>query len=82
MRDQGFQVITAAGPTAADTHLWPEINDRITGDLRDELMHFAEAVQTSAPFVQDYREALAASRVLDALFASLEQDRPVAVATE
>ena len=45
-------------------------------------MHFAEAVQTSAPFVQDNREALAAIRVLDVLFASLEQDRPVAVATE
>ena len=81
-RDQEFQVITAEGPTAADTHLWPEISDRITGDLRDELMHFAEAIQIPAPFVQDYREALAAIRVLDALFASLEQDRPVAVATE
>ncbi len=33
---------------------------RIGGDLRDELMHFAEAVQTSAPFVQVYREAPAA----------------------
>ena len=81
VRDQGFHVITAEGSTAADTHLWPEINGRITGDLRDELMHFAEALQTSAPFVQDYREALAAVRVLDALFASLEEDRPVAVAT-
>ena len=80
VRDQGFQVITAEGPTAADTHLWPEINDRITGDLRDELMHFAEAVQTSAPFVQDYREALAAVRVLDAMFASLERGGPVEVA--
>ncbi len=80
VRDQGFQVITAEGPKAADTHLWPEINGRITGDLRDELMHFAESVQTSAPFVQDYHEALAAIRVLDALSASLEEDRPVTVA--
>ena len=81
VRDQGFQVISDDGPTAPDTHLWPEINGRITGDLRDELQHFAEAVQTAAPFVQDYREALAAVRVLDAIFASLEQDRPVAVAS-
>ena len=79
VRDQGFQVITEGGPIAADTHLWPEINGRITGDLRDELMHFAEAVRTGAPFAQDYRDALDAIRVLDALFASLEQDRPVAV---
>jgi predicted dehydrogenase len=79
VRDQGFQVITADGPRAADTHLWPEIHGKITGDLRDELMHFAEAVMTGAPFVQDYREALSAIRVLDALAASIEQGVPVAV---
>jgi len=79
VRDQGFQVITAEGPRAADTHLWPEINGRITGDLRDELAHFAEAVLSGAPFVQDYREALSAIRVLDAIAASIDRDAPVAV---
>ena len=79
VRDQGFHVIAADGPTAADTHLWPEVHGRITGDLRDELMHFAEAVRTGEPFVQDYRDALDAIRVLDALFASIAEDRPAAV---
>ena len=79
VRDQGFHVVTADGPTAADTHLWPEVHGRITGDLRDELLHFAEAVRSGEPFVQDYRDALDAIRVLDALFASVEQDRPAAV---
>ena len=79
VRDQGFQVVTETGPVGADTHLWPEINGRITGDLRDELLHFAEAVRSGAPFVQDYREALDAIRVLDAVFASLEADRPAEV---
>jgi predicted dehydrogenase len=80
VRDQGFQTISAEGPTAADTHLWPEINGKITGDLRDELLHFAEAIQSGDPFVQDYREALSAIQVLDALFASIDQGQPVDVA--
>lgn len=79
VRDQGFQVITAEGSRGADTHLWPEIHGKITGDLRDELLHFAEAVLTDAPFVQDYREALSAIRVLDALAASIEHNAPVDV---
>lgn len=79
VRDQGFHVISAEGPTAADTHLWPEINGKITGDLRDELLHFAEAVLAGEPFVQDYREAEAAIQVIDALFASIGQGKPIDV---
>jgi predicted dehydrogenase len=79
VRDQGFHIISAEGPTAADTHLWPEINGKITGDLRDELLHFAEAVLAGEPFAQDYREAFSAIQVLDALFASIDEGRPVDV---
>jgi predicted dehydrogenase len=79
VRDQGFHVISDEGPTAADTHLWPEINGKITGDLRDELLHFAEAILAGEPFAQDYREAEAAIQVIDALFASIEQDKPIDV---
>ena len=79
VRDQGFHIISADGPAAADTHLWPEINGKITGDLRDELLHFAEAIQSGEPFVQDYKEALSAIQVLDALFASIELGQPVDV---
>jgi predicted dehydrogenase len=79
VRDQGFHIISAEGPTTADTHLWPEINGKITGDLRDELLHFAEAILAGEPFAQDYREAEAAIQVIDALFASIEQDKPIDV---
>lgn len=71
VRDQGLQLIGAAGPTNLDTHLWPMINGKITGDLRDELMHFAGAILEDEPFVQDPEEARDAIRVLDALFASI-----------
>ena len=77
--DQGFSVIDQAGTTGGDTHLWPEINGEIVGDLRDEIAHFVKAVRTGAPFVQDYREALAAIPVLDALAESARTGVPVTV---
>ncbi len=79
VRDQGFATISATGLTGSDTHLWPEINGRIVGDLRDEIGHFAEAVLDGKPFVQPYQDALAAIRVLDALFESVRTDAPVNV---
>ena len=33
---------TTTGTTGGDTHLWPEINGRIVGDLADEIAHFVE----------------------------------------
>lgn len=79
VRDQGFAMISAAGLTGADTHLWPQINGKIVGDLRDEISHFAEAVLNSNPFVQPYQDALAAICVLDALFESVRSNLPVDV---
>jgi predicted dehydrogenase len=65
--------------TGGDTHLWPEINGRIVGDLGDEITHFADAVLTGTPFVQDYREAFDAIPVLDALAESARTGMPVDV---
>ncbi len=79
VRDQGLHTVTMDGSTAGDTHLWPEINGQIIGDLRDELMHFASAILGDKPFVQDYREALDAISVIDAIFASIEAAVPVEV---
>lgn len=79
VRDQGLHLVGETGTVGADTHLWPEINGKIIGDLRDELLHFAEAVQSGEPFVQDWRDAQDAIRVLDALFASVDQGAPVDV---
>lgn len=79
VRDQGFAIIDDQTLTGADTHLWPVINDRLVGDLRDEIMHFAEAVLAGAPFVQPWQEALSAVRVLDAIFASVESGSTVEV---
>ncbi len=77
--DQGFYAVHDDRVTGGDTHLWPEINGRIVGDLGDEITHFADAVLTGAPFVQDYREAFDAIPVLDALAESARIGLPVDV---
>lgn len=77
--DQGFVVVDEMGTTGGDTHLWPEINGRIVGDLADELAHFVSAALTGEAFVQPYQEALAAIPVLDALAQSAISSQPVEV---
>ncbi len=77
--DQGFYVVEEAGTSGGDTHLWPEINGRIAGDLADELDHFVKATLSGAPYVQHYREALDAVPVLDALAQSARTGVPVEV---
>jgi predicted dehydrogenase len=78
--DQGFYTVGDEEKTAGgDTHLWPEINGRIVGDLADEISHFVEATRTGKPYVQHHREAFAAIPVLDALAESAETGVPVNV---
>jgi predicted dehydrogenase len=78
--DQGFFTVEDGGTQGGDTHLWPEINGRIVGDLADELDHFITATLSGTPYLQHYREALAAVLVLDALAESARTGEPVEVA--
>jgi len=77
--DQGFYTVGDEKTAGGDTHLWPEINGRIVGDLADEISHFVEATRTGRPYLQHHREALAAIPVLDALAESAETGVPVEV---
>lgn len=77
--DQGLYLVDEQGTSGGDTHLWPEINGRIVGNLADELAHFVSAVLSGAPFVQQHREALDAIPVLDALAFSAASGVPVDV---
>ena len=77
--DQGFYTVGDEGMAGGDTHLWPEINGRIVGDLADEIAHFVEATLTGRPYVQHHREAFDAIPVLDALAESARTGMPVQV---
>ncbi|HEX2528580.1 MAG TPA: Gfo/Idh/MocA family oxidoreductase [Geminicoccus sp.] len=77
--DQGFYVVDDSATSGGDTHLWPEINGRIAGDLADEIGHFVEATLQGRPYLQHHREALDAIPVLDALAESAKSGRTVDV---
>ena len=77
--DQGLYFIDDAGTSGGDTHLWPEINGRIVGDLADELDHFVTATLSGAPYLQHHSEAFSAIPVLDALALSARTGSPVDV---
>ena len=77
--DQGFYTVDEQSMGGGDTHLWPEINGRIVGDLADEIAHFVDATLSGRPYLQHYSEALAAIPVLDALAESARSGEPVVV---
>jgi predicted dehydrogenase len=77
--DQGLYFTSDAGTSGGDTHLWPEINGRIVGDLADELDHFIKATLSGRTYMQHYREAFEAIPPLDALAESARIGLPVDV---
>jgi predicted dehydrogenase len=77
--DQGFHVVSEDGTTGGDTHLWPEINGRISGDLADEIDHFINATRLGRPYLQPWQEAFEAIPVLDALALSARTGESVSV---
>jgi predicted dehydrogenase len=77
--DQGFYSVSEQATTGGDTHLWPEINGRIVGDLAEEIAHFVTATLAGSPYLQRHREAFDAIPVLDALARSTKTGLPVEV---
>lgn len=77
--DQGFYTVADEGTAGGDTHLWPDINGRIVGDLADEIDHFIMATLRGEPYLQPWQDAFDAIPVLDALAASSVSGEPVVV---
>lgn len=77
--DQGYFAINDNCTSGGDTHLWPEINGRIVGDLSDEIDHFIKASISGAPYIQNHCEAFDAIPVLDALKQSATTGAPADV---
>ena len=72
LRDQGIWKITNESLSSFDTHLWPLINKKITGNLKDELLHFSESISNENSFVQEPEFAAKAIKVIDGIYESIE----------
>ena len=76
VRDQGIWKVTNENLNSFDTHLWPLINHKITGNLKDELLHFTESISNENKFVQEPEFAAKAIKVIDGIFESLKTGNP------
>jgi myo-inositol 2-dehydrogenase/D-chiro-inositol 1-dehydrogenase len=72
VRDHGLRVLSDERWTLPDGLHWPETNGRISGDLCEEIRHFARAVRDDTPFVISTAEAMRAVAVNDAVLRSVE----------
>ena len=77
VRDQGIWKVKSNELNSFDTHLWPEIINKITGNLKDELMHFTESLQNNSEFIQSPETASKAIVVIDAIFKSIKTNSSV-----
>ncbi|HEY0121211.1 MAG TPA: Gfo/Idh/MocA family oxidoreductase [Rhizobium sp.] len=70
VRDHGLRVLSRGSWTQPDGLHWPTTNGHITGDLYEEVRHFASAVLNDRPFVMPVEDALRAVAVNDAILRS------------
>lgn len=76
-RNSGLEVITDNKAQFPDTLLWPVYNDRLQGDLKEEMDHFIQATLKDAPYLIDTDNAIASVRIVEAAFQSIETGMPV-----
>ena len=58
---------------------WPELNERIVGDLKAEIDHFIDAVLNKREFAMSTDDAISAINVIEAIMESYEKGVPVDV---
>ena len=73
----GYDLTLSEGVRYIDTVHWPEFNDRIYGDLQLAISHFVESTLKETPYRVSTENAVAAVKVADHIFASLEKGVPV-----
>ena len=71
MRDHGLRILSKDRWSLPDGLHWPETRGRITGDLFEEIRHFALAVRNGTPFAISTAEAMRAVAVNDAILRSV-----------
>ncbi len=70
--DHGLRVMSPAGLTFPDALHWPESNQRMVGDLADEVHHFLAAVAGDREFVVPVADAVRNVAVNDAINRSIQ----------
>lgn len=78
--ESGLEIWTAEVSQHPDPGLWPEVHGRIGGALREEDAHFLHCVRTGRPSpIASVGDAVAGLRIAEAIIASAEQGREIAL---
>ena len=77
--DHGLRVVGVIGMTLPDGLHWPETNERITGDLADEVNHFVISVCNDKDFLVPVADAVRNVAVNDAIIRSINSNASEAV---
>jgi myo-inositol 2-dehydrogenase/D-chiro-inositol 1-dehydrogenase len=72
--DHGLRVVGATGLTLPDELHWPETNQRIGGDLAEEVNHFLRSVQDDKDFLVPVADAVRNVAVNDAILRSIRSN--------
>jgi predicted dehydrogenase len=75
VRDHGLRIHSKAGWQLPDALHWPQAHGRTTGDLADQLRHFAVAVMRDEPFLMNVGDAVSSAAVNDAILRSVASGR-------
>src|SRR6266576_480152 len=77
--DHGLLVVGTGGMTLPDRLHWPETNQRIAGDLADEVNHFVGSVCNDQDFLVPVADAVRNVAVNDAIIRSIKSNAPETV---
>jgi myo-inositol 2-dehydrogenase/D-chiro-inositol 1-dehydrogenase len=72
--DHGLRVVGVTGMTLPDGLHWPETNQRIAGDLADEVNHFVVSVCNDKEFLVPVADAVRNVAVNDAIIRSIKSN--------
>lgn len=75
VRDHGLRLLSKGAWSLPDGLHWPTVNARITGDLFEEVRHFATALRDDEPFLLPVADALRAVAVNDAILRSVKSGK-------
>jgi len=77
--DHGLRVLGVTGLTLPDGLHWPETNQRIVGDLADEVNHFLRTIRDDKDFLVPIADAVRNVAVNDAIIRSIQSNAPEVV---
>lgn len=77
--DHGITIVRPNGVELPDGLHWPEVYGKVSGNLKDEILHFVTAVRDNKEFAISVQEAMDAVAVNDAILKSIEDKAEVTI---